>query len=469
MPDGTPSEAPATDASVPVTETNGRPEPPDEADTERADESLVDGIDEGELNAGDGTRVVLEKVDRSLYELNRWFHQGRIIVDPEWQLNYVWDKARASKLIESFLLDIPVPVVYLSRNSESQYEVIDGLQRLTSVFDFFAGKYKLQRLDIRTDLNGKSFSALPQSDQKKLEDAVLRSFELTTSSGDMHFIVFERLNTGGVKLNDMEIRNCLYRGELNTLIKELAENNDFRTTHNLREAAKRMQDRALVLRFLAFYERTHYKCQRGLKKFFNEFLDTYRHASPEKISEYRRVFEKCMKASLTVFGSNAYRLKSDLAKHDDLRSAGEWATRPNAAIFQVVATGFSRYDLGAVTRAADAIYEEYVDMVTTDEEWVDCVRRATGETARVLYSFDTWYGRLEALLSRHRPNDARRTFSRRLKQEMFNTNRTCSICGQQIALIDDAVLDHDRRYWEGGRTVPDNAQLVHRLCNLKKG
>jgi 5-methylcytosine-specific restriction endonuclease McrA len=430
----------------------------------------MESFDEGELNAQADQKITLDKADRSLSELHRWQKTGRIIIDPEWQRNYVWDKVRAAKLIESFLLDIPVPVVYLAKTENGKYEVIDGLQRLTSVFNFFDNHYKLSKLDILTDLNDKHFKDLPEIFQHKLEDCVLRSFELSSnSSPDIHFIVFERLNTGGVKLNDMEIRNCLYRGNLNTLIKELATNENFRKSLNQNNADKRMQDRALVLRFLAFYERTHHKCQSGLKKFLNEFLDTYKNAGSEKIEEYRKVFEKSMRACLSVFGKHGFRLKSEITKQNS-KSSGEWASRPNAAIFQIISTSFANYDLGHVTRAADAIYEEYLDLIHTDTQWVDRVRRATGETTRLSYTFDAWLDRLKKVLETNSiSNDGRRTFSHQLKLELFEANSTCAICGQRIHLIDDAVLDHAEQYWRGGQTVPENAQLAHRLCNLKKG
>jgi hypothetical protein len=321
---------------------------------------------------------------------------------------------------------------------------------------------------MRSDLIGKTFKDLPERDQRKLEDAILRSFELSSGQGDMHFIVFERLNTGGIKLNDMEIRNCLYGGPLNSLIKDLASHSDFRRCLSQKGFEKRMHDRALALRFLAFYERTHHKCQHGLKRFLNEFLDTYRHAPTDKIEEYRKVFDRCIKACVTVFGDMAFRLKNEMTKPGS-PSAGEWASRPNAAIFQVVATSFANYDLGRVTRAADAIYEEYLDLILTDDLWVDRVRRATGEPTRLKYTFDTWQKRLDNVLAAVPPNDTRRAFTRQLKREMFEASAACSLCGQRIALIDDAVLDHDKRYWLGGKTVPENAQLAHRLCNLQKG
>src|SRR5690606_35509815 len=104
-----------------------------------------------------------------------------------------------------------------------------------------------------------------------------------------------------------------------------------------------------------------------------------------------------------------------------------------------------------------------------DDTWVDRVRRATGETSRLKYVFDTWQQRLEKVLAQAEPNDGQRVFSRQLKKELFEAKPSCALCGQRIALMDDAVLDHDAQYWRGGRTIPENAQLTHRLCNLKKG
>lgn len=435
-------------------------------DQENDDIDMAEGMDEGELNPiSKFKKVILEKADRSLSELHRWYKTGRLIIDPEWQRNYVWDVSRASKLIESFLLDIPVPVIYLAKNDNSKYEVIDGLQRLTSVFDYFDNKYKLQRLDLLSEYTGKSYSELPEEIQNKLQDSILRSFELSDGNGDVHFIVFERLNTGGIKLNDMEIRNCLYRGSLNSLIKELSINSNFVKTVNQKNLNKRMQDRAFVLRFLAFYEKTYTKCQLGLKRFLNDFLKTYRNAPEEKLDEYRKVFEKCMRGCLTVFGENAFRLKSDIGK----RSKGEWSLKPNAAIFQVIATSFAEYDIGQITQRADAIYESYLDLIISDKEWVDKIRRATGESTRLRYTFKIWNERLEEIMIQSQPQDSKRTFSKNLKKEMFEADPTCSLCGNKISLIDDAALDHDIRYWIGGKTVPENAKLCHIICNLKKG
>ncbi len=132
-------------------------------------------------------------------------------------------------------------------------------------------------------------------------------------------------------------------------------------------------------------------------------------------------------------------------------------------------TSFAKYDLGQITRAADRIYEEYLDLTSTDKDWVDRVRRATGSYARVAYVFETWQRRLAEVMQDVPPNDGRRTFSKQLKKEMFEQDKTCSLCRQEIRMLDDAALDHDKHYWRGGATIPDNARLVHRFCNQSRG
>lgn len=145
------------------------------------------------------------------------------------------------------------------------------------------------------------------------------------------FIIFERLNTGGMALNDMEIRNCLFRGKLNDLIKELARNDDGLNCLNQKELQKRMKDRKLVLRFLAFYQMTYTKARKGLKSFFNEFFDTYRNPSDTKIKEFRNAFKKSARAAYSIFGDKGFRLRRHYEKG---KQGGEWTPSINASIFQ---------------------------------------------------------------------------------------------------------------------------------------
>lgn len=408
--------------------------------------------------------VNLEKFDRSLFELHRWYTGGRLIIDPEWQRRYVWDKKRASRQIESFLINLPIPVIYLAESGQAKYEVIDGLQRLTSIFNFFESKYALTGLEFHSELNGSYFRDLSSEQQASLENKTIRTFELSAATPkELMFLIFERLNTGGVALNDMEIRNCLYRGRLNDLIKELAQIEEFKSAINQKGLEKRMSDSMLVLRFLAFYQMTYMKARKGLKAFFNEFLSTYRNPPDPKLDEFRQKFKQAMKACYTVFGDKAFRLRKSSGSR-----AGEWAPRVNATIFQVLSVSFTDHDLGTITRSADSISEAYLDLIATDPTWVEAVTASTGDPNKIDYSFETWKQRLRTAVAKTVPNDSSRLFSKVLKEDLFAQNPTCALCGQNIAMIDDAALDHVQQYWAGGQTVPENARLVHRHCNLTR-
>lgn len=420
------------------------------------DDDELEGAEEGDLGEIIKTETVsIEKNDRSLSEFYRWYEEGSLILNTEWQREYVWDKRRASRLIESFLINLPVPVIYLAQNIEGNYEVIDGLQRLTSVFDFFGKKYELRGLEIKKDLNGCEFPDLCKILQRKLKNSTLRTFELSQETPkDLMFLIFERLNTGGISLNEMEIRNCLYRGKMNDLIKELAQFKEFKLCVNQKNIHRRMKDRALILRFLAFYQMTYTKARRGLKAFFNEFCETYKEPAEKKLDEFHNQFKKAIKAAYSIFGKDGFRLSPG-------RSV-------NASVFQVVSVSFTEYDLGALTRSANAIRKEYNNLIETDDHWRDCVGRSTGDFERISYAFKTWNDRLGSVMENAEKNDSKRIFPRELKEKLYRQNNVCEICRQKISDMDDAALDHHKHHWRGGQTVPENARLVHRHCNATR-
>jgi len=228
-----------------------------------------------------------------------------------------------------------------------------------------------------------------------------------------------------------------------------------------------MTDRTLVLRFLAFYEKTYKKAKDGIKSFLNEFCRIYREPGDEKLKEFESKFSHAMKACKTVFGTSGFRLR-ERSRNGDPKDLGAWTNRVNASIFQVVSVAFTEYDLGSITRRADLIYEEFLDLLSTDAKWVEYVTVSTANQDRIQYVFETWISRLNEVMKGEIPNDNVRVFSSSLKKKLWEQDKTCSICGQQIKIIDDAALDHVLHYWRGGQTVPTNARLAHRLCNLQR-
>ncbi|PDQ18741.1 hypothetical protein CN311_23160 [Mesorhizobium sanjuanii] len=424
----------------------------------------AEGLDEGQLQIPEKQRrASMEARDFPLIHYHRLYQQGRLNLNPDWQRDYVWKGKRPSFLIESLLMQIPIPVIFLSRTKDEKYEVIDGVQRLTTIFNFFEGKFRLKELEVFSELNGKKFGELDQKFQSQLEDAVITSFQLSeNTSQDLRFSTFERINTGGMSLNEMEIRNCIYRGKLNTKLRELAANPDFHKAINMKNLSDRMLDRNLVLRFLAFDQIKYSQATAGIKAFLNRFFENYRNPSDEMLADFEKRFKRAMRNSFTVFGSNAFRIRKI-----DRKGGGEWAPKPNASIFQVIATSLASFDSAQIAQNADAIHEEYLDLLQ-DQLWLDAVTKSTGDAKKIKYAFDAWTNRLDALMASTSGLDPKRAFTLSFKKELYDTDSMCRICGNEIKSINDAMVDHVDQYWKGGATVPSNARLVHRACNLAR-
>ena len=251
------------------------------------------------------------------------------------------------------------------------------------------------------------------------------------------------------------------------LLEELSRHEDFIATVNTDTISKRMNDRTLILRFLAFYERHYSKCKGGVKRFLNEFSSIYRNPTEDKIEDFRHKFVHSMKAAKTIFGCNAFRLRKESSKG----TLGEWTTRVNASVFQVLSVSFLDYKLEQLTRRSDSIYEAYVNLISNPDSklWVDYTKTSTGDYARIEYVFSIWNHTLKDAIGDCEANDPKRCFSRKLKEKLFTEQqKVCAICSQQISMIEDAEIDHIEHYWKGGKTIPENAQLVHRHCNRTK-
>jgi len=175
-------------------------------------------------------------------------------------------------------MGVPIPVVYTAEEDDGTQIVIDGQQRLKSIFGFIDGKFPknnkdftLSGLKIKTDYNGYTFTELDKSDRNLINNYELSLITITKDSDkDIRFEIFERLNTGTVKLNDQEIRNCIYRGSYNDFIKKLSSDADFQSLLNSPGLTNRMRDVELVLRYFAFKRNTYLNFKPSMKRFINQ-------------------------------------------------------------------------------------------------------------------------------------------------------------------------------------------------------
>ena len=439
------------------------------------DELEIEDFEDEETSldiAPDRRRVKTDKQDLPVDTLCQRIRKGRLNLQPEFQRNYVWNRAKASRLIESLLLDIPVPVVYVAAEPDNSWSVVDGQQRLRSVHAFVEGKFpapdngpfKLSGLQVLTELNGKHFKDLSDDLQNAILDSVLRIIVIEKDSHpDVKFEVFERLNLGAVKLNDQELRNCVYRGSYNRLLRELASNRYMLKIMGAEQPHTRMADRQLILRFFAMWRNTHLHYRSPMKQFLNHEIETYRHADPAELDKMRKVFEKSIEMAHTVFGPYAFHRFNPGRSNDP---NGGWEKRKlNVALWDTLLYTFSFYEKHQIIPVSDAIREEFLDVLTHDTTFVEYISSTTDKPDRVQYRADIWGQRLKALVANKEP----RNFSLELKQKLYDDNPTCKLCGQRIHDIDDAEVDHIKHYWRGGKTIEKNARLTHRYCNRVRG
>jgi hypothetical protein len=253
---------------------------------------------------------------------------------PEYQRRLVWDAKKKSLFIESLLMNIPIPPVFLYETDLNRYEVMDGQQRLNSIVEFYDNRLKLSGLEIWSVLNGQTYAECPPRiksglDRRRISANVLLA-ESAASGKDVDFIrrtVFERLNTGGQQLNAQELRNSLYSGAFNDLIIELAGNRLFddiweippyeehyRPNENYisptladNKLFRRMIDCEIVLRFFAFRKSSAIKG--SVRSMLDRCMADNREATSEQLAVMKKSFEDALEVSFGIFGEHTFRIR----------------------------------------------------------------------------------------------------------------------------------------------------------------
>jgi HNH endonuclease len=224
-----------------------------------------------------------------------------------------------------------------------------------------------------------------------------------------------------------------------------------------------MQDVELVLRFLAFNDRTHLNYNLKMRSFLNSHMRENRHINDEKADLFKSSFINACELSFIVFGDRAFRRYSlGTAKNPN----GGWERSVNKALFDCIMFWFARYEKRQVVDKKDAIRESLIRLCTTDPLFSDSIMLGTGDISRVKTRFEIWGRELKSIVDL--PMGERRLFSYAEKKKIFDADNTCKICGQRIETLDDAEVDHKKAYSSGGTTTLDNAQIAHAFCNRSK-
>ncbi|EDO8217856.1 DUF262 domain-containing protein, partial [Campylobacter jejuni] len=174
-------------------------------------------------------KIRIEKGRMSFFEIKRRQERGDIQISPEFQREDVWNYKQKSELIESVLMGIPIPVFYFFESKDTKIQVVDGRQRITTFIDFMNDKFDLKQVKIITDIIGKKFSDLNVIQQRKIEDYQIDTYTIQPPTPEqVKFNIFDRVNRGGTRLNNQEMRNALYQGNSTELINELSKEECFK-------------------------------------------------------------------------------------------------------------------------------------------------------------------------------------------------------------------------------------------------
>ncbi len=308
-------------------------------------------------------RIIAQPYDFSVQDLVNKINSGDIDLKPDYQRNYVWAsndniENKRSRLIESLLLNIPIPVIYFAEQQQTlKYEVIDGQQRLKTFDDFLNDKFTLKDLEIRDDVNGKLYSDLEQKDKDEIRKRSIRAIVvLNESDEEVKFEVFERLNLGSVQLTAQEIRNNTLRGTLNDLLKELAQNKDFRELLTLRLKAEQdnMAYEEMVLRFFAYHE-IGLKRVKNLSYFLTDFMKQNRSMPLERIESLKKLFIDTLYKVKKYLGRNAFSIFQKKTK--------QWNTTSNRTLYDAEMLAFADTDIEKITITPENFQAKLKDLM----------------------------------------------------------------------------------------------------------
>lgn len=391
--------------------------------------------------------------DYPLTTLKEMVEEGDIITDPDYQRDYVYDDGKASKLIESILIGIPIPRVYFCQEDDECLTVIDGQQRITSFIRYLSNEFKLKGLTELTDINGKYYKELDKNLQKKLKSASLNAVCLLKESKELKYEIFARLNQGAVSLNPQELRNCLYRGEFNLLLNELADNKNLPTMFIDSNKRKSYQER--ILRFFALRNFTDYKS--SLLKSMNAYMEGHQNPSDKELAEMKSLFNSTLDLVKQILGDKAF-VAIDREKDLDKFSG---------PVYDSVMVGFSFFTAHDLMAHADAIRLAIKNLRDTDQEYFEYTYVNSGSKKNVAGRILKVYNLLSTITGSFGHDDSR-CFDDEVKKKLYYPGYKCNYCGNEILSIDDCEVDHIFAYANGGKTDESNAQLLHRTCNRMK-
>lgn len=324
------------------------------------EEEEIEGVGEDEdASLGDYPidTFLIRNETRTVHDILRRIEKGSFVMNPDFQRDFIWDEDKQSKLIESVLMRIPLPVFYLAEDDEGRMVVVDGLQRLYTFKRFVADKLTLKLPD-QSELDGKQFKDLSPKLQNRVEDCNLVLYIIDAQVPDRARLdIFERVN-GGVPLTRQQMRNCMYMGCATQFLKDEASAEVFLRATGRSLKTTTMRDREFVNRFCAFQLLAPDEYRGNMDDFLAKGLKKMNTMGDAALQKLSAEFRTSLSNNFKVFARHAFR------KHDSVEGRRSVL---NASLWDVMSTGLSEYPDHVVEARADALRTAFYALMGDDD------------------------------------------------------------------------------------------------------
>lgn len=323
----------------------------------------------------------------------------KIILEVPFQRQFIWKEDRASQLIESVIMNVPIPPLYFAEEENGRWLVVDGLQRVNSLLQYYQNEYRLKSLEIVKELEGLKYKNLPPKAKSLLNDGLMRVNVIKKDSHpDIKYDIFMRLNKGSVTLNYQELRNCLYRSPLNDMAKEfVSKNKDFQKTLKLKKPHNRYLDVEFMMRVFALQgkltsnKKNEYVIEGyngRMVNFINDYMDKSSKLSTEEAKKLIDEFKETIEKVIEVFG-HQIAFKDITAK----------TLRFNKAIGEFICISFRKFDKEVLHKRKDKVNNLLRTLLKENDKFKISISQRTSDTDVINYRINCWLKALENVLS----------------------------------------------------------------------
>lgn len=365
-------------------------------------ELLQDSEDDAEVKSDDispedvyPTTVSVSAEGSSVFELKRQHEKNRINLSPDYQRGSVWSLRQKSELIESILMGIPLPIMYFFEDELGVKQVVDGKQRLSTLFSFLDNEFRLTELPVLQNIKGKKFEELTGVEQGKIEDYKLSINVIKPPTPDrIKFDIFDRVNRGGTRLNNQEMRNAIYQGKATKLLEKLKDSESFKSATDYSIRSRVMKDRYVILRFLAFYlwrkgqlkeknsSLVEYKSD--VDAFLGKTMEFLNRSTDDEIDALEIVFESAMQNAYEMIGKDGFRVSSYTER--------ERRTSVSMALFEVLSYLYTSKK-SVINKPKT---KQLIQLLFEDEEFLESITTPVDSSTKVNKRFE----KIENLIER---------------------------------------------------------------------